>query len=381
MVASFASGFGNINQQAGFTGRSRGAGQNRSETLIESLRAAAETLLSASRDEASKGKADDFLKDLEESVQVASSLKDAAESQKDSERGQKISRLKERIEQLKERLKYATPEQARALAQELKRLGKEFKLAAASLSDGGSATQAVGAASLAQLSAAVPAGGETALNAAGPAATGALTATEGTPDITTARREPVAPATVEPDPSGSEGQTTAAGVQDDGQAGASSEAQSGDRESSSDNQALDAAIHAYTSAIASAQGQGGYDGNSVKKKQAEELRKIEQDLKAIAARIKALAKRDDEDAKKELKAAEKELRKGSEELDKFQRQQQSANGAAQVPQNPTSASDTTTAQAPSAADAGSSAANVSIDAGIPANLATVQISIPANVIV
>ena len=163
MVASFASGFGNLNQQAGFTGRSRGTGQNRPEALIESLRTAAETLLPARGDEASKGKVADFLKDLEESVQVASSLKHAVESQKDSERGQKISRLKERIEQLKERLKYATPEQARALAQELKRLGKEFKLAAGSLSDGGSTTQAVGTASLTQLSAAVPAGGETEL--------------------------------------------------------------------------------------------------------------------------------------------------------------------------------------------------------------------------
>lgn len=377
MVASFASGFGNLNQQAGFTGRSRGTGQNRSETLIESLRAAAETLLSAGRDEASKGKADDFLKDLEESVQVASSLKDAAESQKDSERGQKISRLKERIEQLKERLKYATPEQARALAQELKRLGKEFKLAAASLSDGGSATQAVGTASLTQLSAAVPAGGETALTAQAPVA-----ATEGTADIPAGLSEFAAAATVEPDSSGLEGQGTDAGVQDDGQAGPSSISKTDDGKSSSDDKSLGTAIQAYTNAIASAQGQGGYDGNAVKKKQAEELRKIEQDLKYIAARIKALAKRDDEGAKKELKAAEKELRKGSEELDKFQRQQQSANGAAQVPQNATAVSDTTTAQAPSAADAGSPTSTaVSIGTGISANLATVQISIPANVIV
>ena len=366
MVASFASGFGNLNQHAGFTGGSRGTGQNRPEALIESLRTAAETLLSAGRDEASKGKVDDFLKDLEESVQVVSSLKHAVESQKDSERGQKISRLKERIEQLKERLKYATPEQARALAQELKRLGKEFKTAAASLSDGGSVTQAVGTASLTQLSATVPAGGETASNVAALVAT-----TEGAGDITTARSGIAAPATVEPDLSGSEGQATDVGAQDDGQTGSSSTSQTGDEKSSTDDKALGAAILAYTSAIASTQeGQGGYDGDSVKKAQAEELRKIEQDLKTIAARIKALAKRDDEDAKKELKAAEKELRKGSQELDQFEREQQFATDAAQITQNTTTASDTAVVDAAA-----------SIDSGTSLNLSIPQISITANVIV
>ncbi|WP_346912085.1 hypothetical protein [uncultured Roseibium sp.] len=325
--------------------------------MIANLRAAAETLLSRSGDEASKGKVDDFLKELEDSVQVASSLKNAVESQKDSERGQKISRLKERIEQLKERLKYATPEQARALAQELKRLGKEFKAAAASLSGGGSTTSDVSSASLNQSLTAVPAGGEIASIATASAVTGVSETPADTASATALQAEVVVPAPGESDPSA---QAPADDVQDDG-------------ESSVDDKTLGAAIDAYTSAIASTQSQGGYDGNSVKKAQLEELRKIEQELKNIAARIKALAKRDDKDAEKELKAAEKELRKGSEELDKFQRQQQSANGASQVIQNTAPASDTTVV-------GNTAAPAVSIDAGTSLNLSTPQISVSANVI-
>lgn len=373
MVASFASGFGNFDRQSGYSRGSGITGQSRADSMIANLRAAAETLLSTSGGEASRGKVDDFLKELEESVQVASSLKNAVESQKDSERGQKISRLKERIEQLKERLKYATPEQARALAQELKRLGKEFKAAAASLSGGGSTTSDVSSASLVQSSTAVPVGGEITSNASVSAVTGVSDTPAETASTTGLQPEIAVPAPGGPGPSGSDGEATAAGAPDDGQADDHSVSQTDDDEASVDDKTLGTAIEAYTSALASAHSQGGYDGNSVKKAQYEELRKIEQDLKTIAARIKALAKRDDKDAKKELEAAEKELRKGSEELDRFQRQQQFASDAAQTTQNTALASDTTV-------DGNTAAPAVSIDAGTSLNLPTPQISIPANVI-
>jgi len=357
MVASFASGFGNFDRQSGYAGGSGVTGQRRPDSMIANLRAAAETLLSRSGNEAFKGKVDDFLKDLEDSVQVASTLKNAVESQKDSERGQKISRLKERIEQLKERLKYATPEQARALAKELKRLGKEFKAAAASLSGGGSTTSDVSSASLVQSSTAVPAGGKITSHASVSAVTGVSDTPAETASTTALQPEIAVPAPGESDPSA---QAPADDVPDDG-------------ESSVDDKTLGAAIDAYTNAIASNQSQGGYDGNSVKKAQLEELRKIEQELKNIAARIKALAKRDDKDAEKELTAPEKELRKGSEELDEFQRQQQFANGAPQVIQNTATGSASTVV--------GNAAATaVSIGAGAGLNLPTPQISVLANVI-
>jgi Skp family chaperone for outer membrane proteins len=374
MVASFASGIGNFNRQTRYAGGPGVTGQNRADSMIANLRAAAETLLSTSGDEASKGKVDDFLKDLEESVQVASSLKNAVESQKDSERGQKITRLKERIEQLKERLKYATPEQARALAQELKRLGKEFKAAAASLSGGGPTTPDINSASLTQSPTAVPAGGEITSNASVSAVTDVSETPAETSSATALQVEIDIPQPVESGPFGSEGAFEDPGLQNNGDADELSVSQTDDVEASVDDKALGAAIDAYTNAIASAQSQGGYDGKSVKKAQYEELRKIEQDLKNIAARIKALAKRDDKDAEKELKAAEKELRKGSEELDQFQRQQQFATDAAQTTQNTTTASDTTGV-------GNATATAVSIDAGTSLNLSTPQVSVPANVIV
>lgn len=374
MVASFASGFGNFDRQTGYAGRSGVTGQSRTDSMIANLRAAAETLLSASGNEASKGKADDFLKELEESVQVASTLKNAVESQKDSERGQKISRLKERIEQLKERLKYATPEQARALAQELKRLGKEFKAAAASLSGGGSTTLDVNSASLSQSPTAVPAGGEIASIAAASAVTGVSETPAETASAAALQVEVDISEPVESGPSGSEGAFADTGLQDNDNTDGPSVSQTDDADASVDDKTLGTAIDAYANALASTQSQDQYDGTSVKKAQLEELRKIEQELKTIAARIKALAKRDDKDAEKELKAAEKELRKGSEELDRFQQQQQFASDAAQTTQNTALASDTTVV--------GNAAATaVSIDSGASLNLSIPQVSVPANVVV
>ncbi|MEH0070658.1 hypothetical protein V6L77_10545 [Pannonibacter sp. Pt2-lr] len=95
-------------------------------------------LLSIARDGVLGEFSEDFLEDVEGLLQLGNSLEDAVAKAKDDQRADKIARIEQRIEALKERLKFASPAQAKALIRELKQLGQDFKLAAQSLSDGGS---------------------------------------------------------------------------------------------------------------------------------------------------------------------------------------------------------------------------------------------------
>ncbi|CUA96950.1 hypothetical protein [Pannonibacter indicus] len=72
---------------------------------------------------------EEFLKEVEGSLQLGNSLQDAMAKARDDQRADKIARSQQRIDALKERLKFASPAQAKALIRELKKLGQDFKLA------------------------------------------------------------------------------------------------------------------------------------------------------------------------------------------------------------------------------------------------------------
>ncbi len=290
------------NQQRLFKGSQATAQSQPNASLASKL---SRNILSVAENGPFSGLPDKVKAELKEGLQVAETLKKAAENSDDGERSYKISQIKERIKQLKEKLKFATPEQAKRLAKELKQLGQDFKEAARSLSGGSASITNISAA---QTNLSISTGAAAADTAAG--ATTSLT------------QNPASAAGVQQTATSDQTQQNETGStsRPNTSAGTDGSPESGDAE-------LSRAIEAY-SAVAPTDPEGtGTASEDTKDAHAEELRKIANDLKSLAARIKALAKRDDKEAKDELEKAEKELQDGTDALNEFSVKQQSAQGS------------------------------------------------------
>ncbi|WP_430514077.1 hypothetical protein [Pannonibacter phragmitetus] len=267
---------------------------------------------------------EEFLEGVEELLQLGNSLEDAVAKAKDDQRTDKIARIEQRIEALKERLKFASPAQAKALIRELKQLGQDFKLAAQSLSDGGSKTAAgqPGAGSSITLSAS-----SSSSSLSDASATAVLA--EGELAVETANALLGLPAGSDPMANNASVSTAQAS------GGASAQGQSAEGEAAGSQEETQAqlllqvreAIATYNSTQVTVKAYGSaYDGSARKQADYDKLRDLEKQIDLLAEQIGALSDRDDEEQRKELEAAKREMDEGRDALNEFRTAQLEAQG-------------------------------------------------------
>lgn len=358
------------------------------EVTGRQIGALGEKLMSYAEDGPFKDLSSDFLKDMEKDLEVGNMLQQAADSMEDSQRSDKINKLKTRITELKERLKFATPQQAKALLRELKQISKEFKLAAQSLSGGsGSAALTAGTGTVATSSQVSATSQTETLNVQSTEAVleatpetledGSLEATLETllgHDLDPADLEVLAAGfaqleqlageasaqTSEEDESKSSEEST-----DEDETAISADEAGESQEMLAATIAVREVIAAYTSTSQALNKQEstdgtGYDGSTVRRAQAEELRKIGKEIKELAEQIKALMDRDDRDQKEDMKKALSDLQKGNDALDKFQLESAPATSSTEA-----SSRSVTTVQVEQSAAVYSA---MSIEVSVPASL-------------
>ena len=294
-------------------------------------------LLSIAKDGILGEFSEEFLKEVEGSLQLGNSLQDAMAKAKDDQRADKIARLQQRIDALKERLKFASPAQAKALIRELKKLGQDFKLAAQSLSDGGSkavAGQATAGSSitLSASSSAVLLEGSAALevasvltgkpieqSASAKAQSGTAAATGKPAEQADAASGQDAPATDKT--SG----PAAAGQQAAGEgSGEDSGEESGAEQEPSARLLLEVreAIASYNSTQVTVKAYGSaYDGSARKQADYDKLRDMEKQIDLLAKQIEGLADKNDREERKELAKAKREIEEGRKALNEFRASQ------------------------------------------------------------
>lgn len=311
-------------------------GKSSSRTIMESGRSTSAVveqgrldkqdakLLSIARDGVLGEFSEDFLEDVEGLLQLGNSLEDAVAKAKDDQRTEKITRIEQRIEALKERLKFASPSQARALIRELKQLGQDFKLAAQSLSDGGSkavAGQTAAGSSItlsaSSSSSSLSGASATAVLAEGDLAVETANALLGLP----AGSDPMAD-TASVSTAQTSGSATAQGQSVEGEGdGSQAETQAQlllqVREAIATYNSTQVTVKAYGSA---------YDGSASKQADYDKLRELEKQIDLLAEQIGALADKDDEEQRKELEAAKREMDEGREALNDFRSAQLEAQG-------------------------------------------------------
>lgn len=304
-------------------------------------------LLSIAKDGILGEFSEEFLKEVEGSLQLGNSLQDAMAKAKDDQRADKIARLQQRIDALKERLKFASPAQAKALIRELKKLGQDFKLAAQSLSDGGSkavAGQATAGSSI-TLSAssseasyseasasAVLLEGSAALevasvltgkpieqSASAKAQSGTAAATGKPAEQADAASGQDAPATDKTSGHAAAGQQAAGedSAEDSGE-------ESGAEQEPSARLLLEVreAIASYNSTQVTVKAYGSaYDGSARKQADYDKLRDMEKQIDLLAKQIEGLADKNDREERKELAKAKREIEEGRKALNEFRASQ------------------------------------------------------------
>ncbi len=286
---------------------------------------------------------EDFLKEVEDSLQLGNSLQDAMAKAKDDQRAEKIARLQQRIDALKERLKFASPAQAKALIRELKKLGQDFKLAAQSLSEGGSKAAAGQAtagssitlsassseASYSEASAsAVLLEGSAALEVASvltgkpieQSASAKAQSGTGAAAAKPAKQAEAAPGQEAPAADKTTG-SAAAGAQVGGEE--AGEAAGAEQEPSA-RLLLEVreAIATYNSTHVTVKAYGNaYDGSARKQADYDKLRDMEKQIDLLSKQIEGLANKNDREERKELAKAKREIEEGRDALNDFRTEQ------------------------------------------------------------
>ncbi|MEH0075744.1 hypothetical protein V6L76_13945 [Pannonibacter sp. Pt2] len=279
-------------------------------------------LLSIARDGVLGEFSEDFLEDVEGLLQLGNSLEDAVAKAKDDQRADKIARIEQRIEALKERLKFASPAQAKALIRELKQLGQDFKLAAQSLSDGGSKAAAGQSA----------AGSSITLSASSSSASlsdasASAVLAEGEVAIETANALLGLPAGSDPTADKASSAASASGGANPQASGAEETGEGAESTSARLLLEVREAIATYNSTQVTVKAYGSaYDGSARKQADYDKLRELEKQIDLLAEQIGALADKDDEEQRKELEAAKREMDEGREALNEFRTDQLEAQG-------------------------------------------------------
>lgn len=272
---------------------------------------------------------EDFLKGVEDMLKLGNSLEDAVAKAKDDQRSEKIARIEQRVEALKEQLKFASPSQAKALIRELKQLGQEFKLAAQSLSEGGSKAAAGQAASGSSITLSASSSSASLSEAS---ATAVLA--EGDVAIETANALLGLPAGSDPAANKAAASSTApASPKAAASARAQGQSVGGEAEGSkAETQAqlllqVREAIATYNSTQVTVKAHGSaYDGSARKQADYDKLRDLEKQIDLLSGRIEALADRDDAEQRKELATAKQEMEEGRNALNEFRTAQLEAQG-------------------------------------------------------